>query len=207
LALVAPQQTAPVQSNTDFTGSGHSVRCQSGAQSTSAKSFIQTTEMHPRICSPLRQFRAQWNHQPISRNRSHVHANQNLGSPVPRSLVPWFTNSQLPLSPFVWMSLRRSPITAYLYRYLPLQLTIRRVFGLRELWGGGYPPLSCTGSGAHQLRAPYNMRHSPDLGALPWLPFFGAPPGFHSGWKSLPASHRTGSISDWIARVMKPMSR
>jgi len=41
------------------------------------------------------------------------------------------------LSPFAWISLRRSPITAYLCRYGPFQSTRRRVFGLRELWGGG----------------------------------------------------------------------
>lgn len=53
---------------------------------------------------------------------------------------------------------------------------------------------------AHPLR-PTSGRPRP----VPQRP--GCPPLFHSGWKSLAASQRTGSISDWIARVMNGMSR
>ena len=64
------------------------MRCQSGAQSTFAKSFIQKTEMHSRICSPLRSFRAQWNHRP----------NLTEQEPCPCKLETGFAVASVPCS-------------------------------------------------------------------------------------------------------------
>ena len=95
---------------------------------------IHSLKIHPAIAAQF-SFPVTMESEPNLTRQEPSHAGPHPGfvtHAIPELLPHLVPRSLLPLSSFVWISLRTTPIIRYLYRHVPLQPRTSRVFASRE---------------------------------------------------------------------------